>query len=136
MNIFLSFRFTGADMAETDKFLGQVCEQLSQAGHDPICTFWKEPFFQENKYNLKQVFNYAFKELDKADMLLALVDSPEKSTGMLLEIGYAKAKGKKIIMAVKKGVNAGTLPEFADEVFEFYKVEDIIKAIEEVLVRL
>jgi len=51
---------------------------------------------------IDQVIKQAFIEIEKSDAIIALGESEEKSEGMLLEIGYAKAKNKKLILAIKK----------------------------------
>jgi hypothetical protein len=41
MKIFISYRFTGEDLTELEKFMKQVCSALQQSGHQPLTTFWK-----------------------------------------------------------------------------------------------
>jgi nucleoside 2-deoxyribosyltransferase len=51
---------------------------------------------------IDQVIKQAFIEVKKSDVILAFIESEEKSEGMLLEIGYAKALGKKLVLVIKR----------------------------------
>jgi len=51
---------------------------------------------------INEIIHQAFDEVKKSDAIIALIESEEKSEGMLLEIGYAKAVGKKLIVVIKK----------------------------------
>jgi hypothetical protein len=44
---------------------------------------------------------------------------------MLLEIGYAKALGKKLVLVIKRWINLRFLRSLADEIIEFDSIEDI-----------
>jgi hypothetical protein len=41
--------------------------------------------------SIDEIIKQAFLEIKKSDAIFAFVESEEKSEGMLLEIGYAKA---------------------------------------------
>ena len=69
--------------------------------------------------------DYSYEELDKSDCLLAFVKSEEKSEGMLLEIGYAIAKKKKFILAIKKDAKTVFLREMANQIIEFDNLKDL-----------
>jgi nucleoside 2-deoxyribosyltransferase len=125
MKVFLSYRFTGEDPSELKEVLKRLCASLDKSGHDCFCAFWKNDFFNENKFTYKQILDYAFNEIDNSDCLLAFVKSAEKSEGMLLEIGYALAKKKKFILAIKKGLDTVFLHEMADQVIDFENLEEL-----------
>jgi hypothetical protein len=63
--------------------------------------------------------------LKKSDVFFAFVESNEKSEGLLLEAGYAKAQNKKIILAIKKDVNLRFLRAIADSIVEFEDMNDL-----------
>lgn len=67
----------------------------------------------------------AFQELDNSDWLFAFVDSKEKSEWLLLECWYAKAKWKKIVLAIKKWIDLRLLRTIADEIIEFSDISDL-----------
>ena len=49
---------------------------------------------------------------------------------MLIEIGYALAKKKKIILAMKEGVNFYFTEDIADKVIEFSDIKDLLIKLE------
>jgi nucleoside 2-deoxyribosyltransferase len=73
---------------------------------------------------------YALKELNNSDCLLAFVKSKKKSEGMLLEIGYALAKRKKFILAIKKDIKTTFIREIADQVIEFRTLEELYRKLQ------
>jgi nucleoside 2-deoxyribosyltransferase len=125
MKVFLSYRFTGEDPKVLKKTLMRICNSLEKAGHTHYCSFWKGDLFKENKYSNKQILNHALKELDSSDIYLAFIKSEEKSEGMLIEAGYALAKGKKFYLAIQKGVYTNFMREIADKVIEFEDLEEL-----------
>ena len=68
---------------------------------------------------------HALNELDRADCILAFIKSEEKSEGMLIEIGYALAKKKKLILAIKKDVRATFVREMTNEIIEFQNLDEL-----------
>jgi nucleoside 2-deoxyribosyltransferase len=125
MKVFISYRYTGEDLIELKGVIDSICSSLKDAGHDSFCSFDKNTFFAENNFSYKQILEYALKELDASDCVLVLVKSPEKSEGMLLEVGYALAKGKKIILAIREGITATFLPEIASHVLIFSQLDEL-----------
>ncbi len=64
-------------------------------------------------------------KLKKSDSLLIFLLSKEKSEGMLLEVGIAKAFDKKIILLKKKDIKIGLLKDVADNIIEFESLKDL-----------
>ncbi|HII14888.1 MAG TPA: hypothetical protein HA362_01095 [Nanoarchaeota archaeon] len=82
---------------------------------------------------VNQVIINAFAELKKCDGFFAFVESDEKSEGLLLEAGYTKALGKRIVLAIKKGVNLRFLRAIADKVIAFESLDELKGKIKETL---
>ena len=125
MKIFLAYKYTGEDPEVLKGIIDQIVSSLGKAGHTTFCSFDKNVFFTEQSSSYKQRLEYVITELDSSDYVLAFVKSQEKSEGMLLEVGYALAKGKKIILAIKSGVHVTFLSEIADVVIEFEEPDDL-----------
>lgn len=119
MKIFLSYRFTGEDPVELKENLGKILNSLRANNHDVYCSIEDEAWFQEKKHTNKDIIEHAFKKLDEVDMVLVYIKSVEKSEGMLIEIGYALSKGKKIALAINSGINTTFVRQIADPVIEF-----------------
>jgi len=132
MKLFISYRFTGEDPKELDNILRKMRGVLMEAGHQVFCSFWSKEFFEHNNFTNKQILEYALEELKKSDAVLVFVKSPEKSEGMLIEVGYALASQKKIVLTIKNDVKTTFLHQIADEVIEFENLEDLYKKLGEV----
>lgn len=125
MKLFLSYRFTGEDPKELEAALTKVKSALEAAGHSVYCSFWDESMFREKNHSNNDILTHSFKIIDGSDGLLAFVKSSEKSEGMLIEVGYALARGKRLILAVQKDVKTVFAREMAHQVVEFTDVDDL-----------
>lgn len=123
--IFLAYRFTGEEIEGLTITLGKILSTLRQAGHTVYCSIEDEQSFRRNGIKNVAILRYAFERLDESDMVLAFVSSDLRSEGMLMEIGYALAKGKRIAVAMKKGVKSPLLPHLADPLIEFEFIDDL-----------
>ena len=97
-----------------------------------FCSFGHNDFFQKEKYSNQQLLDYCLKELDNSDLVFAFIKSPEKSEGMLLELGYAYAKGKKIILAKKNDIYTTFIQEISNQTLTFTDLEDLYKKLENI----
>jgi len=131
MKIFISYKFAGENPQELEKILLEMSNVLRESGHKVYSASEDEELFIKNKFTLKQILNHALKKLDNSDCILIFIKSQEKSEGMFIEIGYALAKNKKIILAIKKGIRLAFTEEIADKVIEFKDIEDLKNKLKE-----
>ena len=132
MKIHIAYRFTGEDPKELDSMLTSIKEVLESAGHAARISFFHQNRYEIEKYSVKQIMDDAFQEIDGADMLLAVVKSPEKSEGMLIEIGYARARNKRIVLALKEGLDSSSAIGVADDVLRFADLPDLYRKLRSV----
>jgi|SRR3989338_3458471 len=114
--IFISYKYTGEDRAKLESNIGAIREGLKDSGHNVYCTLWDSNIQAQSK---RVLFDYAFKEIDKSDIVLVAVFVEEKSEGMLMEIGYAFAKKKRVILLIDKNVKNTHLRDLIDEKYDF-----------------
>ena len=95
--IFLSYKFTGEVLANLQKNLALITEALRKRGNTVFCSIESEEKYQANKYKVKQIMDDAIQELNKAELLVVFNNSDIRSEGMLIEMGYALAKGFPIV---------------------------------------
>ncbi|MFH1290434.1 MAG: nucleoside 2-deoxyribosyltransferase [Nanoarchaeota archaeon] len=120
MKIQLADRCTGEDPEKLLESLKKIVEILEQGGHEVYC-----PVLDPDRPKEKRaLFLNTMKKLEEHDAILALIKSNEKSEGMLMEIGYAMGKDKKVIAAIQEGVQTH-LSVLADEVIEFRDIDDL-----------
>jgi len=119
MKIYLAYKFTGEKRTVLKSDLNAIIRTLESAGHTVFCAFQQETLFQQHHYSAKQIMDSSLPHLRAADILLAYIKSPEKSEGMLLEIGYAYALKKPIYVALKQGIVTHFITAMAAQVIKF-----------------
>lgn len=81
--------------------------------------------WQPKNFPPGKVIKEAFDEIRKCDALLTFIDSNEKSEGIFLEFGFAKALGKKTILLILDKLSSPTLEAIADQVIKFSNWKEI-----------
>jgi len=119
-----------------------VSYSFSQKGdfvpfHDQLKKFLNEKYSLEvyafvfdftDKVDDKELMNRALAQIDEAD--LVMVELSNKSIGVGIEAGYAKAKGKPIIYLHQEGTEIKqAMNGIAELVITYQSVEDLIKQI-------
>lgn len=132
MKIALSYKFTGEDYIALKEFLDNVCKSLKKAGHEPWGTYTKKEEFDKNRTPLKDIMLTALDFINKSDCHLVIINSQEKSEGMLLEIGYSYAKKKRIIVAIKNSIKTTWIKEIIPEIIEFENDKDLFRKLENI----
>jgi nucleoside 2-deoxyribosyltransferase len=125
MKFFISYRLTGEDPAKLKPILESIQSTLTAGGHKNYCSFQWQSHFEANDFSPAQILTHSLNELEHSDAVLAFMNSLEKSEGMLLEIGYAIAKKKKIYVLIREDITTAFVRQIADQVVEFRKIEDI-----------
>ena len=132
MSVFISYRFSDIPIEELRKLIDPVYNIFKSNNVDVFCNFYKDAYYMENKYTAKQIMDDCFKEIDNRDIILCLVDTDKYSCGMLLEIGYALAKNKRIVVCFRKGCEIDTLKSMANEVRIYEDYDELIESIDQV----
>ena len=128
MKFFISYRYTGEDLSELNDYMRRLHDILEGRGNEVYSTLFDEELPKETK----KLFNHSYKKLENSDVILVLLKSNDKSEGMLMEIGYAVAKGKKVILAIDKNVENTYLGDLLDNVIEYDGMEDLFEKLAEV----
>jgi nucleoside 2-deoxyribosyltransferase len=123
--VFISYRFSDIPKDDLEKLIDPVYDIFKKNGADIFCNFYKDATYIENKYTAKQIMEDCFKEIDKRDHILCLVDTDKYSCGMLLEIGYALAKNKRILVCFRKGCEIDTLGAMANKVIVYEDYDEL-----------
>lgn len=121
MKVQLAYRYTGEDREKLTALLEEIRRTLESSGN----TVWVPELDPLRPSSIKELFNKTFRKLDECDVLLVILRSTEKSEGMLMEVGYAIARGKKIWLAVQDTVKNTRLRDFADFITEFSSDGDL-----------
>jgi len=102
----------------------KVYSILKQGGHDVYSTLE-----EEGKNIFKKAGEWvihAFKQIDKHDVFLVIIRTEYRSEGLLMEIGYALSKNKKLILLINEKVKNTYLRDFTDDIIEWRNFDDLI----------
>jgi len=127
MKLFIAHKVTGEEPKELEQTMKKIGKSLEKAGHNYYCTFLNNKTKGKSK---GEILSNALEEMDKCDSILILANSNDKSEGTLMEVGYAIAKEKRIILALKAGVETRIADGTAHEIINFKKIEDLCPQLE------
>ena len=131
MKIFIGQAVTGEDIKKLKEENKEIIKILNENNYECYCTFLENKKW-ENDFSAGEKLKYAFKKIDENDIFLAIVRSEKRSEGMLMEIGYALSKNKKLILAINKNVQDTYLRELTDNVIEFENIEELNEKLKEI----
>ncbi len=127
MKIFISHKFRGVDKKDLREKLEKISFILKKLGHKTFIFFRDKKNWQEKEFPSGQVILKAFPQIKKCDILFGFIDNQKMSEGMLLEIGFAKALNKKIVLLICKKSSFPTLETISDQVIKFNDIKQIDK---------
>lgn len=130
MQVFISYKFTGESLESLESFLTPVKNKFEEMGINSYCNFFDEDLVIRSKEFKKQdwVFD-AFRTLNNSQLLFVLLTSEEKSEGMILEVGYAIARGIPIVVAIKSDVKNTYLHGMANLIIDWADTSDLLSRI-------
>ncbi len=122
MKWYIAYKFTGEDKDVLKDTMSSLIHFLENESNEVYCSL-----FDEGMVNIgnKKVFEKAFDKINNSNAILIFLNSDERSEGMLMEIGYALAKGKRVILAIKKDLGRTHLRDLIDEIIEFEDIEEL-----------
>lgn len=100
---FIAYRHTGEDIMELEKRIRVVETALMTKSVQAYATLFDEEQFQKNSYSAGQIMERAFQKISIMDGLFVLINGDEKSEGQLIEVGYALALKKPVVVARRDG---------------------------------
>lgn len=131
MRLFCAYAFTGEDTAAVTSRMRAVVDTLNKNGHDAYCNrFDKVVATLQAQDNIKGIFREAFKNLEKSEALVAIVTSPTRSIGQIMEIGIAMSQNKPVYLFEHiSAVGSSYLPKLVDMHATWTTLEDLLDAL-------
>jgi len=131
--VYFAYRFIVHKKKELRNNLEKLSKVFDSLGYKTFIFYrdiehWKEP-----KLTKKQIIFQALKELKKSDIFVFFNNSKDKGEGCILEAGFAKALGKKMIMLDLKGADYYFIDELVDMKISAKSMPNLIKDIKEKL---
>ena len=97
---------------------------FSKHGFKSFCVVRDMELWGEASFSAKEIMQETFAKIDSSD--LVVLDVSEKGVGLGIEAGYAKAKGKELIVTVRKGMEVSTtISGTADRVIVYETISGI-----------
>jgi len=125
MRYYISYKQQGVDIRNLILSLNIISKAIEESWNETYVFFRDTQNWWDVIIPKKDVMQKAFEEIDKSDVIFVFVDYKDKSEWMLLECWYAKAKNKKIIVAIKKWVESDLLKSIADKVIHYKDLNDL-----------
>ncbi|NPE26704.1 hypothetical protein HNV12_01730 [Methanococcoides sp. SA1] len=127
MRVYVAYKLSGADVDKLREKLQGVSNIIEELGHESFIFMRDVQDWKPGNMGAEEIMNRAFWEMKKSDVLLVVLESAEKGEGLLIESGYMKGLGKKVIVASREGCRGFLLKGMADEVFEFGSEGELVK---------
>jgi nucleoside 2-deoxyribosyltransferase len=125
---FIAYRYSGEDLMTLEQRINTVTMALATHNIKAYATLSEESQFVQNKVTAGEIMKQSFAKIDTMDGLFVLLAGSQKSEGQLMELGYAIAKKKPIIVAYQEGVNT-YVHELATQWISYSDLKDLSKQI-------
>lgn len=127
---FIAYRHTGEDILELEKRVSTIDMALAAKGIKSYATLSDEGEFQDNNISAGQIMDRAFQKIAAMDGLFVLIADSSKSEGQLMEIGFALALKKPVVVARHKDA-VTYVHELTNLSFEYTDMTDLSIKIQE-----
>lgn len=128
MKLFCAYAFTGEDLATITNRMKLVVDTLNAQGHEAYCNRF-DPIVDEiqKKDDIQAIFRRAFDVIDINEALVAIVTSPNKSVGQIMEIGVALSQNKPVyLFEHSSAIGSSYLPRLATQSYEWTTDFDLL----------
>jgi nucleoside 2-deoxyribosyltransferase len=127
MKLFCAYAFTGENLEIVTQRMQIVVDTLNAAGHEAYCNrFDTVVDALQEQGNVKAIFNDAFNHIEASDALVAIVSSPTRSIGQIMEIGTALSHHKPVyLFEHTSAVGSSYLAQLADRHYTWNNLEDL-----------
>ena len=134
MKLFCAYAFTGEDLDVTTERMQLAVDTLNANGHEAYCNRFDTTVDELQKQdNIKGIFKEAFKNIEKSEALVAIIASPSRSTGQIMEIGIAMSQGKPVYLFEHNSAEGSSyLPRLVDKFFKWETSEELREALRQV----
>lgn len=134
MKIFCAYAFTGEDINVVTSRMRMVVDSLNENGHEAYCNrFDKVVDKLQADDDIKGIFKEAFKNIATNEVVVAVITSPKKSVGQIMEIGIALSLGKPVyLFEHTSSAGSSYIPRLVDRYFEWETEADLKKLLRKI----
>lgn len=134
MKIFCSYAFTGEDLTVVTSRMKRVVSTLNSRRHEAYCNLF-DPIVDEmqKRDDIRAIFARAFEEIGRNEAIVAVITSPTKSVGQIMEFGVALSHGKPIYLLEHSSVKDSTyLPRLATKTYKWTTEAELLNTLKEI----
>ena len=133
MKLFCAYAFTGEDIDTVTHRMRLVVDTLNSIGHDAYCNRFDTVVDKlQEQDDIKGIFAEAFKNIEKSEALVAVVTSPSRSIGQIMEIGIALSQGKPVYLFEHESAKGSSyLPRLVNQTINWSTLDDLVKKLKE-----
>lgn len=108
-----------------------VVDALTASGHQAYCDRFDEVVNRlQAQDNLKEALLAAIKNIEKSEALVAIITSPSRSIGQIMEIGIAVSQRKPIYLFEHTSAKGSSyLPRLVDKYFTWETLDDLQRSL-------
>jgi len=129
MRVYIGYKYRNFKDKEGLKvLLAKVSDELTSLGHATFI-LGRDLFQWKHHRSPSKSLKPIMSNMHKNDVFLAIMECDSKSSGLLFESMCAKILGKKIVLAVKKGVNPKPFSYFSKDVIEFENYDNLLVSV-------
>lgn len=134
MKLFCAYAFTGEDLTKLTDRMRLVVDTLNANGHEAYCNRFDAVVDKlQATDDIKGIFQEAFKNIKNSDGLVAIVTSPDRSIGQIMEIGIAMSQEKPVYLFEHSSAKSSSyLPRLVDRFYQWETVEDLRTALQQI----
>lgn len=131
MKLFCAYAFTGEDIDTLTMRMRLVVDTLNSNGHTAYCNRFNEVVARlQERDDLRGVFSEAFRNLERSDALVAIITSPSRSIGQIMEIGIAMSQNKPIYLFEHTAAEGSSyLPRLVDAYHKWSTLDELKQAL-------
>ena len=131
MRIYIGYKYRNfKDKEGLKSLLQKISDELSSLGHKTFILGRDEFEWTHHKRPSKSILPI-IKNMRKNDVLFAVIECESKSNGLFIESLFATILGKRIILAVKKGINPKPFSYFSKDVIEFENYDNLLVSVKD-----
>jgi len=131
MRVYIGYKYRNFKDKEGLKVLLQkISDELTSLGHKTFILGRDEFEWTHHKRPSKSILPI-IKNMRKNDVLFAVIECESKSNGLFIESLFAAILGKKVILAVKKGVSPKPFSYFSKDMVEFENYNNLLVSVKD-----
>jgi len=125
---FIAQAVTGEDINLLKQETQMIYSAIKSRGDEPYSSILEKNVVKNEKPKIIQ----ALEHVKERDNILSIIRSNTKSIGLSIEVGYGKGIGKKIIVALKEGIENNYVPPLANNLIVYKNIEELCEEIKKI----